>query len=251
MSVHTSESPASVEKPSGFIDLSETQLDELIARISEAREHGMALSADDYDLLSSAVLTLASLQERISHNDLTILKLQKLLGMVNNSEKLDKHPGKKDKKGSGDSGSADSASENDESGDTKPAGSADKKHKRRRKPKKPGLKPTVHHHGIEALNKGDVCPGCQAGKVYKYHPAQLLRIVGHSPFSAEQHVSEQLRCSACHEIFTAELPPEVRADGRPDQMYGYSACAMMAISSTSPPTRSIGRRRCRGCSART
>ena len=72
-------------------------------------------------------------------------------------------------------------------------------------------------------------PGCQAGKVYKYHPAQLLRIVGHSPFSAEQHVSEQLRCSACHEIFTAELPPEVRADGRPDQMYGYSACAMMAI----------------------
>jgi len=234
MSVHTAKSPEDVEKPSGFIDLSETQLDELIARISEAREHGMALSAADYDLLSSAVLTLASLQERISHNDLTILKLQKLLGMVNSSEKLDKHPGKKDKKdkkGSGDSGSTDNACQNDESDGTgtKPSGSANKQDKRRRKRKRPALKPTVHHHGIAGLNKGDACPGCQAGKVYKYHPAQLLRIVGHSPFSAEQHVSEQLRCSACHEIFTAELPPEVRADGRPDQMYGYSACAMMAI----------------------
>ena len=81
MSVQASESPANVEKPTGFIDLSEVQLDALMARIAEAREHGMALSAGDYDLLSSAMLTLASLQERISHNDLTILKLQKLLGI--------------------------------------------------------------------------------------------------------------------------------------------------------------------------
>ena len=95
MSVHSSKSPAPVEKPSGFIDLSETQLDELIARISEAREHGMALSAGDYDLLSSAVLTLASLQERISHNDLTILKLQRLLGMVNHFREAGQASGQK------------------------------------------------------------------------------------------------------------------------------------------------------------
>ena len=83
---------------------------------------------------------------------------------------------------------------------------------------------------MEGLNKGDACPGCRAGIVYKYHPATLLRIVGHAPFSAEQHVSDQLRCSACHEIFTAKLPPQVRADGRPGQTYGYSARAVMAIA---------------------
>jgi transposase len=97
MSVKASKPTEDVEKPSGYIDLSEQQLDELMARIAEAREHGMALSADDYDLLRSAVLTLATVQERISHKDLTIVKLQKLLGMVNSSEKLDKHPAKSGK----------------------------------------------------------------------------------------------------------------------------------------------------------
>lgn len=227
MSVQAPKSSANVEKPTGFIDLSEAQLDELMVRIAEAREHGMALSAGDYDLLSSAMLTLASLQERISHNDLTILKLQKLLGMVNSSEGLKNHPGKK----KGDSADGNTRVDADGQSDTaRPrTGTDKKKDRRKKKDKKPAIKPTVHHHGIEGLSKGDGCPSCQAGKVYKYHPAQLLRIVGHSPFSAEQHVSEQLRCSACHEIFTAELPPEVRADGRPDQMYGYSAIAMMAI----------------------
>lgn len=224
MSVKTSQPAQDVEKPGGYIDLSEQQLDALIARIGEAREHGMALSADDYDLLRSAVLTLATVQERISHKDLTIVKLQKLLGMVNSSEKLDKHPAKSGKN-EGDTKGRSGAKDGRQADTDK----KNKKDKQPGKPKKPPIKPTVHHHGIEGLIKGDACPGCQAGKVYKYHPAQLLRIVGHSPFSAEQHVSEQLRCSACHEIFTAQLPPEVRADGRPDQMYGYSACAMMAI----------------------
>ncbi len=226
MSVQAPQSPANGEKPTSFIDLSEAQLDELMTRIAEAREHGMALSAGDYDLLSSAMLTLASLQERLSHNDLTILKLQKLLGMVNPSEQLKSHPGKNKGDGADGNTKTDAHAQPDTA---RPRTGTDTKNNRKKKDKKPAIKPTVHHHGIEGLNKGDGCPSCQAGKVYKYHPAQLLRIVGHSPFSAEQHVSEQLRCSACHEIFTAELPPEVRADGRPDQMYGYSACAMMAI----------------------
>jgi transposase len=67
------------------------------------------------------------------------------------------------------------------------------------------------------------------GKVYKYNPSTLLRITGHSPYSAEQHVSEQLRCNGCGEIFSAELPAHVKADGRGDQQYGYSARAMMSI----------------------
>jgi len=73
---------------SGFHDISVEELDGLIERIEQAREHNLALSGDDYALLLSAVLTLASMQEQLSHNDLTIHKLKKLLGVVRSSEKL-------------------------------------------------------------------------------------------------------------------------------------------------------------------
>lgn len=92
------------------------------------------------------------------------------------------------------------------------------------------MKPSVHHHEISDLSKSDHCPSCSAGKVYKYQPALLLRITGHSPYSAEQHVSSPLRCNGCGEVFTAELPSQVKADGRTDQQYGYSARAMMCIN---------------------
>ena len=229
VNVDAPESPVNATTPSGFVDLDDRELDALMSRIAEAREHGMALSAGDYDLLASAVMTLASLQERLSHSDLTILKLKKLLGMVNASESLKNHPGNNGKSGKNAQGTDGSAGADGQPDTGRPV-SAGRKNPRRKKPKKPPLKPTVHHHGIEGLNKGDTCPGCRAGIVYKYHPATLLRIVGHAPFSAEQHVSEQLRCSACHEIFTAELPVEVRADGRADQTYGYSARALMGIA---------------------
>jgi transposase len=66
--------------------------------------------------------------------------------------------------------------------------------------------------------------------VFKYTPALLLRIVGHPPLSSERHICEQLRCSGCGEIFTADLPEHVKADGRANQQHGYSARTMMAIA---------------------
>lgn len=58
----------------------------------------------------------------------------------------------------------------------------------------------------------------------------LIRIVGNEPLSSERHLSERLRCSSCGEIFTADLPAHVRADGRPGQKYGYSARALLALN---------------------
>ena len=195
--------------------LSEAELDALIERIAEAKAHNLALSAADYDVLLSAITTLANMQERISHNDLTISKMRKLLGMVNSSEKLkDLRPQTGDKK------RTDKAAKRGRS----------KKTARKPRAKAPAMKPTVHHHAISDLSKGASCPSCSAGKVYKYQPVLLLRITGHSPYSAEQHVSEQLRCNGCGDVFTAQLPAHVKADGRADQQYGYSARAMMAIN---------------------
>ncbi|NMS31254.1 hypothetical protein HKB24_01285, partial [Vibrio parahaemolyticus] len=72
-------------------------------------------------------------------------------------------------------------------------------------------------------------PDCHQGKLYKYEPATLLRITGQSPFVAEQHVMERLRCNACGQYFTATLPDDVVEDGGPSQKYGYSARTLMAL----------------------
>ena len=212
----------------GFLDLSEEALDALIGRIEQARTHALALSPDDYQLLLSAVMTLASMQEQLSHDDLTIRKFRKMLGIVRSSEKLkDLLPA--DGAGDEQKDNADDKPVNgsDNSSDPTPAKKRPRKRKDRKTP--PRTPPTVLHHPITDLCKGDHCPGCHAGKVYKYVPGQLLRISGHSPYSATRHVSERLRCNGCQQIFSAELPAEVLADGGPDQHYGYSARTLMAI----------------------
>jgi len=214
------------------VEISEAEIDALADRVTEAREHNLALSAEDYDLLLSALLMMANMHERLSHNDLTIHKLRKLMGIVRSSEKL------KDllaeQSATGDDASA-AATEDDKSGaaDAKKGsgnrGRKNKKASRKNKPKAPPMKPRVTHHPMTGMCKGDTCPGCHLGKVYKHTPGQFLRIVGHAPLSAEQHVSERLRCNGCGEVFAATLPAEVRADGPPDQQYGYSARSVMAI----------------------
>lgn len=45
-------------------------------RIREARDHNLALSSDDYDVLMSAMLMLANMHERLQNNDLTLSKLK-------------------------------------------------------------------------------------------------------------------------------------------------------------------------------
>ena len=208
------------ETTPGFVDLPESDLDGLIERIEQAREHNLALSGDDYALLLNAVLTLASMQERLSHNDLTIHKLKKLLGVVRSSEKLkDLVPSADDESGSG--GATTATDKN-----RKRAGA---KSRATPKAKTKPTRASVHRHSLQGLSKGDTCPECLTGKVYKYDPGLLLRIVGHAPLSRERHICDRLRCNGCGEIFSAELPEHVKVDGRVGQQYGYSARSVMAI----------------------
>jgi transposase len=198
-----------VSKP--FTDIDGQALEALIARVTEAKENTLALSEQDSQLLLDALLTLASMQDRLTHHNVTIHKLRKLLGIEKSSEKQSDVTQKKQK----------------------PA-----------KPQKPGnkrqtsasadegftpVKPTVVIHPLTTISKGDNCPECLTGKVYKTEPGSFLRITGHSPFTPEQHVMERVRCNTCGAYFTAELPPEVLQDGPGTRKYGYSACALMAI----------------------
>ena len=218
---------------SGIGALDERGLDALIERVEEAIEHDLALSGADLSLLLEALVTLAAVTERLEHKDLTIAKLEKLLGIVRSSEKLADLAGAFSDDQGGGSGESDGADEPEaDDGDV----GNDKRSGRRKSPprKKPPVappKPTVHHHPIgDGLERGQICPGCAHGRLYKYVPSEFTRIVGHPPYSAERHVSEQLRCNGCGVIHRAGLPPEVLADGVPGQAYGYSARAVMAIA---------------------
>ncbi|WP_447064944.1 IS66 family transposase [Vibrio alginolyticus] len=191
-----------------FTDIDSEELDGLIQRVQEAKEHDLALSAEDCHILLIALKTLAALQERLSDNDITLHKLRKLVGMVRSSETMDTLLGQKAKKNK-------------------------KRGQKRSKPKatQPDVpvKTKVTQHKLTDLRKGDACPECHQGKLYKYEPATLLRITGQSPFVAEQHVMERLRCNACGQYFKATLPDDVVEDGGPSQKYGYSARTLMAL----------------------
>jgi len=189
-----------------FNDLEAKEFDALIQRVLDAKEHDLALSSDDCQLLLDALLTLASMQERLSNKDITISKLRKLTGIVASSETL-----------TGQIGRSSSAS--------------DQKKSRQKKPKtqKTKLKPEVKYHSLDELSKGSQCPECEVGKLYKYEPATLLRIAGQSPFVPTQHVMERLRCNTCGAYFTAPTPEDILADGMSNQKYGYSARSLMGI----------------------
>ena len=198
MTKHKNEIPVS--------ELSAEALDALITRVQEAIDNDLSLSTEDLKLLLNAVLTLATMQERLSNKDITTHKLCKLLGIVQSSEKLTHLLA--------------------EGSTAKP----DTKIKRTRKPKdKKAPEPTKVHHALEGFYKGQSCPACLSGKLYKYEPAQLLRVSGHSPFCSELHLSERLRCNACGQFFTASLPDDVLADGEVGQKYAYSARSLMAL----------------------
>ena len=198
--------------------MTEEEADSLIKRVTEAIEYDLSLSKDDLTLLFNAFLSLMQLQERLQSNDLTIKKLRKLLGIVRSSEKF---------KGL----FPNEETEDDEKVKTDPKDKPQSgNNKKRRKRIKKIQEPEVCHHKIQGLKKGDPCPECLKGKLYKYEPARLLRISGHTPFTPVLHLSERLRCNLCGLFFTAELPLDVRKDGNNDQKYGYSARALIAVN---------------------
>ncbi|KGJ89813.1 IS66 family transposase [Thalassotalea sp. ND16A] len=189
-----------------YTDIDTDALDALIKRVAQAKEHDLALTPDDCQLLLDALLTLASMQEHLASNKVTIGKLRKLVGMVKSSEKLQSSLAQNRAKKSG------------------------KKKRNNNANASAKVKPEIKHHKMTDVAKGDNCPQCDNGKLYKYEPATLLRIVGQSPFQPEQHVMERLRCNTCGAYFTAPLPADVMDDGPARQKYGYSARSIMVIA---------------------
>jgi len=60
----------------------------------------------------------------------------------------------------------------------------------------------------EELAPGDRCPLCGHGTLYQLPPSRPIRIDGHAALSAIRYELERLRCSACGEVFAAQMPAE-------------------------------------------
>jgi transposase len=76
----------------------------------------------------------------------------------------------------------------------------------------------------EDLWVGEVCPVCGQGRLYLLPPGVEMRIDGNALLSAIRYEVEKLRCSACGEVFPAQLP----VDAGPEK-YSPRARAVLAV----------------------
>lgn len=59
------------------------------------------------------------------------------------------------------------------------------------------------------LHPGDVCPGCQKGKLCDTErPATLLHLVAQPPIAGTRFDLQKLRCALCGKLYSATPPPE-------------------------------------------
>jgi len=61
----------------------------------------------------------------------------------------------------------------------------------------------------ETLAVGERCPVCGRGRLYRVAPGVDIRLDGHALLSAVRYILEKFRCSACGQVFTTAVPPEV------------------------------------------
>lgn len=119
-------------------DIDFHELSKLIERVEQAIEYDLALSVDDMKLLLCAITTLCTLQSTMEQHHITVHKLRKLLGMVQQSEKR-------------------------QASNRKPRGSEPKTNKQRTQKKSNRLAKTkTVHHVLPDNQRSSVCCECPA-----------------------------------------------------------------------------------------
>lgn len=188
------------------IEISIEEMDALIERIENNLADGLSTEPDDVRLILQILRQFSTMQQKLEGSSYLKERYLKLMGLVSSSEKQDALLNKKSGK------------------------STKKPRKKNPRPEGKPVPPTICHHALTELKKGETCPECEKGKVYKTEPASFIRITGQPPLSAEKHIMEQLRCNLCGHLFTAPLSEEIVQDGARQQKYGYSARTVMAVN---------------------
>jgi hypothetical protein len=77
---------------------------------------------------------------------------------------------------------------------------------------------------LEELQVGQLCPACGRGSLYGLPSGVEIRLDGNGFLTALRYELEQLRCSACGQVYTAPLPAEAGAE-----KYSERARAVLAL----------------------
>jgi transposase len=188
------------------LDMTEAELEALFGRLDQG-----LLTDEDRRNIKDFIAALIWMSHKLEDKELSIKRLQRLFGIK--TEKSENLFGSKDKdkddKDQG--GSSPPKNKNPEPKPKGKNGASDY----------PGAERKIYPH--ESLKVGDTCPSCARGTLFQFGFGSLLRLKGQPPIKAEIHMPEQLRCSACQEIFTASLPADVGSE-RAD------ACAKATIA---------------------
>jgi transposase len=176
------------------------------------------LSERDRSQIREVMTAVIWMAQKLETKELSIKRLQRLFGIKTESAKnlFGNNAGKSSTTSTNpDQGSTTQGPHNDKSppsaggGDrnrsdeTKPAG-------KNGKSDYPAAECIFYRH--ESLKAGDACPLCGKGTLYFYGTGSVVRLTGQAPIAAAVHQPEQLRCSACQQMFTAKLPDEVGQD---------------------------------------
>ncbi|MCU0522878.1 MAG: IS66 family transposase [Anaerolineae bacterium] len=196
----------------------------LHAIVEQARS---ALSAEEHEILKSAVDTLAEVTAELERKGVSIRRLRHLLfgASTERTATVLGEDAREDGEASAEGGAEDGTEEN--SAVASEGHSAGKT-----KRKGHGRNGADAYHGAErvkvrhdSLHHGDRCPQCQRGNVYAQRdPQPLIRITGMAPLAAKLYEVERLRCGTCGQVFTASVPAEVG-----DKKYDESVPSMIAM----------------------
>lgn len=181
------------------LDISKKELKALQKRIGKRK-----LKDDDYELIRAMAETIECLNQALAEKDTSIGRLCKyLLGAPTETARnlLKKNVPREN---------------------TPP----------REKVKGHGRNPADDYKGADrvlidhpVLSPGNLCPGCEKGKVYELSlPSVFVHITGSAPLNATVYERTRLRCNLCGEIYTPELPADVS-----EKKYDDSATVMIAL----------------------
>jgi hypothetical protein len=213
-------------KPSGRRDV---KIDHLEAILERART--APLGDADFQMLKSAVDTLAFVTHELEMKGASIRRLRRLLFGAS-TEKTSKVLGEKAADDEAGDERSDASNEADASTDKGQRPDPGPKPQQTPKPKGHGRHAASAYRGAEkiivshdSLERGDRCPDCGRGKLHRMAtPKVLVRVTGMAPLRAQVYELERLRCGLCGTIYAAQPPPGVG-----DDKYDETAASMIAL----------------------
>ncbi len=207
------------------IEIEASQVEQLIRKAEQG-----TLDAGDQKRLVPLLKTLLWLERTLLESRISLSKLKRLL-FGKKTEKGTRRPKDPDSGGDDGGGSNGPSGNSTESAGGMPqsgqSGASNAKnargHGRRAAADYPGAKTVVCTH--DTYQRGDRCPLCARGRLYRLAPLLRLRFTGQPLALVTRFELERLRCGTCGALWVASLPA-----GTPRETYDVTLKVNLALA---------------------